>query len=115
MKNEVCVQCPDIHTDKCETCKKRTCRVCGCTWDNACPGGCYWVEFDLCSACEGKELTSAKLTYTFYIPEDICMIDDLHSDLDILISVALGMDVIKSTLTNEDECSEHDYESDPNT
>lgn len=27
------------------------CRVCGCTEDNACPGGCYWVEPDLCSAC----------------------------------------------------------------
>ena len=27
------------------------CRVCGCTEDNACPGGCYWIEPDLCSAC----------------------------------------------------------------
>lgn len=27
------------------------CRVCGCTQNNACPGGCYWVEPDLCSAC----------------------------------------------------------------
>lgn len=32
------------------------CRVCGCTDDNACPGGCCWVEDpeglgDLCSAC----------------------------------------------------------------
>lgn len=33
------------------------CRVCGCTDDNACPGGCYWVKPDLCSACAqaGKE------------------------------------------------------------
>lgn len=29
----------------------RTCRVCGCTDDHACPGGCSWVEEDLCSAC----------------------------------------------------------------
>lgn len=28
-----------------------TCRICGCTDDHACPGGCYWVEPDLCSAC----------------------------------------------------------------
>jgi len=28
-----------------------TCRVCGCTDDMACPGGCYWVEPDLCSRC----------------------------------------------------------------
>ncbi|MEA4895782.1 MAG: hypothetical protein VB064_11040 [Oscillospiraceae bacterium] len=27
------------------------CRVCGCTEDNACPGGCCWVEPDLCSTC----------------------------------------------------------------
>ncbi len=27
------------------------CRVCGCTEDNACQGGCYWVEPELCSAC----------------------------------------------------------------
>lgn len=30
---------------------KPVCRVCGCTEDNACLGGCYWVEPDLCSAC----------------------------------------------------------------
>jgi hypothetical protein len=27
------------------------CRVCGCTNEQACPGGCSWVEPDLCSAC----------------------------------------------------------------
>jgi predicted kinase len=31
------------------------CRVCGCTDDRACPGGCWWVQDpllgDLCSAC----------------------------------------------------------------
>lgn len=30
---------------------KRRCRICGCTDDRACPGGCYWVEEDLCSKC----------------------------------------------------------------
>lgn len=29
----------------------RTCRACGCTDLHACPGGCYWVSLDLCSAC----------------------------------------------------------------
>ena len=28
-----------------------TCRVCGCTDYQACPGSCWWVEPDLCSAC----------------------------------------------------------------
>lgn len=32
--------------------KERTCRVCGCTESHGCPGGCYWVEKDLCSLCE---------------------------------------------------------------
>lgn len=32
------------------------CRVCGCTENDACEGGCWWVpdptlEGDLCSAC----------------------------------------------------------------
>lgn len=33
----------------------RKCRVCGCDDFHACPGGCSWVEDDLCSACVGKE------------------------------------------------------------
>ncbi|MDD3230486.1 MAG: hypothetical protein PHE09_14900 [Oscillospiraceae bacterium] len=34
--------------------EEQKCRVCGCTWDHACPGGCYWVEPDLCSKCAEK-------------------------------------------------------------
>ncbi len=30
---------------------RRTCRICGCWQLNACPGGCSWVEANLCSAC----------------------------------------------------------------
>ena len=30
------------------------CRMCGCTDDHCCPGGCYWVEKDLCSKCANK-------------------------------------------------------------
>ncbi|MDB5447604.1 MAG: hypothetical protein JWQ97_2921 [Phenylobacterium sp.] len=32
--------------------QRRTCRVCGCWEMEACDGGCWWVEDDLCSACE---------------------------------------------------------------
>ena len=32
---------------------EQQCRVCGCTQNHACPGGCYWVEPDLCSQCAG--------------------------------------------------------------
>lgn len=31
------------------------CRVCGYTEDHACPGGCWWVEKDLCSVCAQME------------------------------------------------------------
>ena len=31
--------------------KEQKCRVCGCTDNNACLGGCYWEEQDLCSKC----------------------------------------------------------------
>ncbi len=29
------------------------CRVCGCTDDRACAGGCYWIQSRLCSTCLG--------------------------------------------------------------
>jgi hypothetical protein len=31
--------------------RPRACRVCGCTDDHVCEGGCQWVSVDLCSAC----------------------------------------------------------------
>ena len=31
--------------------KKRKCRICGCTDEHGCVGGCYWIEEDLCSKC----------------------------------------------------------------
>lgn len=37
-----------------------TCRICGCTDEEACPGGCTWVEPDLCSECVGKEETDGE-------------------------------------------------------
>lgn len=33
------------------TLEPRRCRICGCTDDEACEGGCSWVEEDLCSTC----------------------------------------------------------------
>ncbi len=31
-----------------------TCKVCGCTQNNPCPGGCSWAAPNLCSRCTGK-------------------------------------------------------------
>lgn len=33
------------------------CRICGCTEENACPDGCFWVETDLCSKCAANQDT----------------------------------------------------------
>lgn len=52
MTPHICVDIPEL-LEAVEEIKKvfRRCRVCGCTDDRACPGGCHWVEDDLCSAC----------------------------------------------------------------
>ncbi len=47
--------CPD-HVDE------PFCRVCGCTENKACPGGCWWVEEYLCSSCKNKSLKKATRT-----------------------------------------------------
>ncbi|QAT44140.1 hypothetical protein EQM06_09660 [Aminipila luticellarii] len=53
-KNVLCITREEAEK-KLEGLKNRKCRVCGCTQDHACPGGCYWVEDDLCSKCAGTE------------------------------------------------------------
>jgi len=40
--------CPECQEDV------QICRVCGCSNEDPCEGGCYWVEEDLCSACAKK-------------------------------------------------------------
>lgn len=35
------------------------CRVCGCHELLACPGGCGWVEADLCSGCADESRRGA--------------------------------------------------------
>jgi hypothetical protein len=32
-----------------------TCRGCGCTVDHACPGGCSWAAYELCTSCCAPE------------------------------------------------------------
>jgi len=49
--------------------EERRCRVCGCTDDDACEDGCSWVEDDLCSSCEYKEMkTRGGPVYTIPFP-----------------------------------------------
>ncbi|WP_429864031.1 hypothetical protein ACJK2Y_00415 (plasmid) [Enterococcus faecalis] len=45
----------------------RRCRVCGCTQFNACPGGCYWIEEDLCSKNVYKKRKKQKKIICFFL------------------------------------------------
>ncbi len=110
MIKEVCEQCLHVDTELCDTCEKRVCRVCGCTLNLTSPKGHYWVEFDLCSKCAETETLPPKMTYTFYLPENIYDIDNFHNMLDKCVSSVLGMDVIRSILASYYEYTEHDIE-----
>lgn len=46
---------------KAQTTQAGTCRVCGCTDQEACEGGCTWVEAtqSICSVCFGEQLMTA--------------------------------------------------------
>ena len=48
---------PKRHFFLCPECQEDVpvCRVCGCSNEDPCEGGCQWVEEDLCSACVGEE------------------------------------------------------------
>jgi hypothetical protein len=39
----------------------RRCRVCGCTDETPCPGGCFWVAADLCSNCGASPASAVRL------------------------------------------------------
>lgn len=43
-----------VSPDPRPTAERRVCRECGCSDFAACPGGCYWVELDLCSRCASR-------------------------------------------------------------
>lgn len=42
------------------------CRVCKCTDDRACAGGCYWAEDNLCSTCAA--MAETLLAYQDRVP-----------------------------------------------
>ena len=45
----------------------RACRQCGCTDNRACPEGCYWVEDDLCSACQPRQLVWREVGFSIAV------------------------------------------------
>ena len=51
--HEVCSNCAEEIVDELEELgpDEAVCRVCGCSQDDACPGGCIWATPDLCSRC----------------------------------------------------------------
>lgn len=58
--------------------KEQQCRICGCTENQACPGGCTWVEDDLCNKCLPKYLKARRKEVAKELKrlEDICKYRD---------------------------------------
>jgi hypothetical protein len=54
--------CPSSPRGPCFDAVPRSCRDCGCTDEQACPGACFWVLPDVCSACATRQLREAGLT-----------------------------------------------------
>lgn len=49
---QAAAEAPDVLPDgKFKFSATGRCRVCGCTDERACPGGCVWAEPSLCSRC----------------------------------------------------------------
>lgn len=65
------------------------CRVCGCTENHACPGGCYWIEPDLCSECVDPE--------TYFDEEGPCV----HFTPEQLAVVSRNIDYMREKPENE--------------
>lgn len=65
----------------------RFCKVCGCTQDHACAGGCYWVTDDLCSAC----------VYSLYTCEAIVIAEGVYEMIGAL-------DYLADEITSEEIC-----------
>ena len=40
---------------------KKQCKICGCTDEKPCAGGCNWIDFDLCSKCISQNKKAEKL------------------------------------------------------
>ena len=73
---------------------QQKCRVCGCTQNRACPGGCHWVEEDLCSACDAIKIKLSVVTHTsvdkFEVKEEPEILAEELPNLDTAIGFVHG-------------------------
>jgi len=78
---------------------ERKCKVCGCTQNNACPGGCYWVEDDLCSACNTILIKKSVITFNSKdkktVKEEAKVIVKGFESLDVAIGFISGIGFAK--------------------
>jgi len=56
----------------------QTCRVCGCTDENACAGGCAWFEPDLCSLCALAAAAVAEWAIRCVSPNNDALLAEAH-------------------------------------
>lgn len=57
------------------------CRVCGCTWEDACPGEWYWFEPDLCSRCAADLMNKALSRFGIEADEAIIAMHEVIGEL----------------------------------
>ncbi len=62
--------------------KSGVCRVCGCTEENACEGGCHWIDETktLCSSCEEKKLPCLNCMNDATNGEGDCFRENFYDD-----------------------------------
>lgn len=80
----------------------RQCRICGCSENHACEGGCWWVEYDLCSSCQTKagkpiRLNNGKDVYWLH-PSDARRIESHSRSSEVTLTMHDGARLVFTTI-----------------
>ncbi len=84
------------------------CQICGCTDDNACEGGCYWVAEHLCSNCLDKVLEENNQQKELldkiyqYCEEELERLENFYADDDVNETLQIELRKIKLLCQKEE-------------
>lgn len=78
------MRCDPVEIDTRPRTAGLVCVGCGCTDDNACPGGCYWVSIDppRCSSCAARPLSGADALFGIEEQADLATADGVNYGAD---------------------------------
>ena len=70
----------------------QVCRICGCTDDRACDGGCSWAEPGLCSACvaKAKKRKKPQKPPTVLTPEQLAEVESFDREFERMLRAAVA-------------------------